>query len=519
MPNLVAIARIVNARQKSVCLHMAEGPRVSCASTASCDQQPVMRYYMQLQHNPLYYCHAHHIMPLNSFKATLVFDETDPAILIDTGTAGRVLYPCAVDSFKPFFVDIPAQRAEDATLRDAAEALIHLWYSAFLPNEVLLGFKSRVEPLLAEVCSNIQSTSPETVIKKNLEFQFRKYVCVALTKQQWSQSADILWSCSALTQQEAENLRAATVLAPERTDYRDRWYFKDANLFSRIAKQRFREDGLLLPSDTHVLASQTLIRKSTCGAHRPLFQLSPLRLLFRNTETWLMDDKRDPLDGWSPWEVDRWTTSAKEDSYGKLFAYLRAKFESFLKRLLNGSFTFEMHCRDVMDLPNHLEKARYARIEPFAAVTNHKPVRNTDKTLFLNAVMETVRMRGDEGKVLNTQLMKYLPTIEIASLTQPNNAEMLRLWDARSLDPSYMALFNFRNISAASNGAMKTKNSIVEAWPFQLKLRYGTAGSQHEFDTILASNLSGLEHYVEMAKGTVMRLKQRPNQGVSRVHL
>ena len=42
-------------------------------------------------------------------------------------------------------------------------------------------------------------------------------------------------------------------------------------------------------------------------------------------------------------------------------------------------------------------------------------------------------MRGDEGKVLNTQLMKYLPTIDIASLTQPNNAEMLRLWDARSL--------------------------------------------------------------------------------------
>jgi hypothetical protein len=50
-----------------------------------------------------------------------------------------------------------------------------------------------------------------------------------------------------LTREDAGKIRAATNLAPERADYRDRWYFKDETHFRCIAKQRFREDGLLLP--------------------------------------------------------------------------------------------------------------------------------------------------------------------------------------------------------------------------------------------------------------------------------
>jgi len=50
-----------------------------------------------------------------------------------------------------------------------------------------------------------------------------------------------------LTQKSAQQLRAAVVMAPERADYRDRWYFKDASPSMRLAKQQFRDDGLLLP--------------------------------------------------------------------------------------------------------------------------------------------------------------------------------------------------------------------------------------------------------------------------------
>jgi len=50
-----------------------------------------------------------------------------------------------------------------------------------------------------------------------------------------------------MTLEYAKEIRKATTLAPERADYRDRWYFKETFPFTRVAKQRFQEDGLLLP--------------------------------------------------------------------------------------------------------------------------------------------------------------------------------------------------------------------------------------------------------------------------------
>lgn len=46
-----------------------------------------------------------------------------------------------------------------------------------------------------------------------------------------------------MTPESAAQIRTAVTLAPERADYRDRWYFKEASPAMRIAKQRFREDG------------------------------------------------------------------------------------------------------------------------------------------------------------------------------------------------------------------------------------------------------------------------------------
>lgn len=50
-----------------------------------------------------------------------------------------------------------------------------------------------------------------------------------------------------MTPRDAVQIRTAVTLAPERADYRDRWYYKEASPSMRIAKERFREDGLLLP--------------------------------------------------------------------------------------------------------------------------------------------------------------------------------------------------------------------------------------------------------------------------------
>jgi hypothetical protein len=59
-----------------------------------------------------------------------------------------------------------------------------------------------------------------------------------------------------------------------------------------------------------------------------------------------------------------------------------------------------------------------------------------------------------------------------------------------------MKLHQFDEISHNLRVVMKT-NTVTEPWPTQLKLKPGQNGAQEEFDVLLGSSLSGLEHYVE----------------------
>lgn len=59
-----------------------------------------------------------------------------------------------------------------------------------------------------------------------------------------------------------------------------------------------------------------------------------------------------------------------------------------------------------------------------------------------------------------------------------------------------MELHEFDRIPGDVGVVMKA-NTITEPWPMRLKLRPGQKGAQEEFNVILGSNLSALEHYVE----------------------
>lgn len=91
-----------------------------------------------------------------------------------------------------------------------------------------------------------------------------------------------------------------------------------------------------------------------------------------------MDDKSDPLDGWPIWEVLRQPWIAKEDCYGKLYAYIHSIFQRFLDRLASANVSFEMHCVDAKELKNHLPRDKYTRIEvrlPIPPTTTSKQSR------------------------------------------------------------------------------------------------------------------------------------------------
>jgi hypothetical protein len=56
---------------------------------------------------------------------------------------------------------------------------------------------------------------------------------------------------------------------------------------------------------------------------------------------------------------------------------------------------------------------------------------------------------------------------------------------------------NFDSISSALQVQMKKQNTITEKWPNQMKLEIGQEGAEEEFRTILGSNCTSVERYVE----------------------
>lgn len=127
------------------------------------------------------------------------------------------------------------------------ESLIHLWYSASLTSDTMAQLRSRVKPLLSAVCQDILAGSVGTIVEKTWLFSHNKSLRLVLKQEDWFKVEALCEVPSDLTQQKAHDIRTSITLAPERRDYRDRWYFKDAAPSVRVLKQKFREDGLLLP--------------------------------------------------------------------------------------------------------------------------------------------------------------------------------------------------------------------------------------------------------------------------------
>lgn len=88
------------------------------------------------------------------------------------------------------------------------------------------------------------------------------------------------------------------------------------------------------------------------------------RTFFRTTHTWPMHDNADPLNGWSSKEVEECSSGpAAADIYGKLFYHIRAVLRAFVLRLSDLQVTFRLFQMDASQLPDHLERGSFSRIE------------------------------------------------------------------------------------------------------------------------------------------------------------
>ncbi|KAL2128172.1 hypothetical protein VTI74DRAFT_9548 [Chaetomium olivicolor] len=279
-----------------------------------------------------------------------------------------------------------------------------------------------------------------------------------------------------LTVQRAQQIRTAVTVADSRKDYRDRHLLYQSSSH-RIAKKRFWEDGLLLPF----------------GSQHDDFQ-EPNPTFFQDTETWPMHDYADPLNGWSLKEVEECPSGpATVDIYGKLFYHVGAMLRAFLVSNISDSGYLGIH-HTIAFMPPLLQGPL---VNPHATLI----------TLFMNAVDENTT---DEDRIADLaphsstmeRLLKYLPRKGMpASQFDP---ELMKLYFSCDIVANHEHVFdlfvkNFMLSEAAKffGAAMKEKHTVIEKWPFRLKLRPGHPGAQEEFAQLLTGGVSGKERYVE----------------------
>lgn len=127
----------------------------------------------------------------------------------------------------------------------ATPIMLHTWYSALVPPEMLRSLRNSVLPLIQEVCKKIQAKPAQSLLSKTWTFGTRSLRLV-LTKEQWNHLPSYFEIPDGLSMAQAQAIRASTTMAPERKDYLDRALLNQPPAW-RICVMKFRKDGILLP--------------------------------------------------------------------------------------------------------------------------------------------------------------------------------------------------------------------------------------------------------------------------------
>ncbi|KAF3387278.1 hypothetical protein F1880_000152 [Penicillium rolfsii] len=375
---------------------------------------------------------------------------------------------------------------------EAVDCIIHLWYSTLFVKK-------------------IKDKSPSTLLGKT--WTFGTHTLRAIFEQSsWIRLLSFLDKPAGLTAEKAAKIRADNTLAHARRDYRDRYmiYLPSSQ---RVPFYKFRQDGLLFPF----------------GFPRHEFK-EPNPTFFQTNDTWPMMDNADPLHGWPLEEVLNTNSgAATADTYGKLFYYLRGLLRSFLDRVSNLKVSFKLLHLDAAVLSDDLDDNSFSRIDvsnisdrawlgihrtlahmvPLLQNNEQNP-HATLITLFMNAVEETMTTMNPEDGLqgldpnsrASRDLLKYIPPKEKPrSIYDPS---LIKFQHARELVAKYdhvferfLEQFKVRETGDFVGAAMKEKHSILEKWPYRLKLRPGQPGAQEEFDRRLRDGVSGKERYIE----------------------
>lgn len=128
---------------------------------------------------------------------------------------------------------------------EAVDCMIHLWYSALVRESDIQILQRRIRPLIEDVCRKIKDKASGSLLGKTWKFGQRS-LRVVLDKSSWDRLLSFFGKTDNLTAEQARKTRTAITLAEARRDYRDR-QICILSPVRRIAWNKFRQDGLLLP--------------------------------------------------------------------------------------------------------------------------------------------------------------------------------------------------------------------------------------------------------------------------------
>jgi len=127
----------------------------------------------------------------------------------------------------------------------AIDCVLHIWYSAQISEVHLALLSTTVQPLIKDICTKISQRPDSKLQGKTWSFSNRRLRLV-LTKQAWNSVLSYLDPPAGLTSQQANSIRLAVTMAPERKDYLERYLFAHPPA-RRLGTLRYRQDGILLP--------------------------------------------------------------------------------------------------------------------------------------------------------------------------------------------------------------------------------------------------------------------------------
>ncbi|KAF5854000.1 hypothetical protein GGP41_006766 [Bipolaris sorokiniana] len=395
----------------------------------------------------------------------------------------------------------------------AVPMIIHLWYSALLPHDMVQAIQSTILPMIEDVCQKIKNKPGNTLQAKTFDIGSRK-LSITLKKDEWARLATFCQVPEGLSAEAAQRIRRRITLAPERVDYRDRAMLK-MSAGVRQGEMYFRHTGILLPY----------------GCSTTDFDTPNPTLFFQND--WLMNDDASPRGGWLFDEYLEDAPAAKADEFGAIFFHIRGLLCRFCSRLRSSNISFRLFNMDAQDIGPYLDDMKFDRIEisnicdrgyvgPHTCLQIFsrllKPTSQNPKAtllmLFINAAVEIDHEANPQGDIQSLvpameRLKKYIPFDK--SRVNMNRAgmnpgphpdlilritcsDMFKPWD-KHFDV-FMDECRITQFATLCGMAIKEKHTIVQPWPYRVE----NQTTKKDFDVLRASSTTGFERYMEFQK-------------------